>query len=211
MSGSVVVRRAGMRACVRVAALAAGWLLLASAAFAEDPMGMQPPSPGPQHKLLASRIGTWKATVKMYIVPGAPPMVMEGTETIRALVGGTWFVSEFHSEQPMPFEGIGTEGWDAKKGKYVGTWTDSWSPGFQSYEGPESDGKSLTTIMTGPGMSGEMETTTMVETLDDANHRTTKSYRGPDASGDPIMTIDYSRAAAKSSSETGKGHVHHGK
>ena len=193
----------------RAAAVAAACLMFASVAFADDPMAMSPPAPGAQHKVLASRIGSWKATVKMFVTPGAPPMVMDGIETIRALAGGTWFITEFHSDQPMPFDGVGTEGWDPKKGKYVGTWTDSWAPGYQTYEGPEGDGKSLTMVMTGPGMTGEIETTTMIETLDDANHRSTKSYRGPDASGDPIMTIDYARVAAKSPSEKTKGQTEH--
>ena len=193
-----------------IASAAAMCLLMASMALADDPMGMQPPSAGPQHKLLASRVGEWKATVKMFMAPGAPPMVMEGTETVSAMTGGTWFLTDFRSDAPMPFQGHGVEGFDAKKGKYVGTWTDSWSPGYQTLEGPESpDGKSLTLVMIGPGMTGEIETTTMVETLDDANHRSTKSYRGPDASGDPIMTVDYSRAAAKSSAPAKKGAATH--
>ncbi len=193
---------------LRAACAAASCLLIAGATFAaDDPMMSQMPQPGPQHKILASRVGTWKTTVKMYMAPGQPPMVMEGVETIRPLPGGTWFITNFKADGPMPFEGVGTEGFDAKKGMFVGTWTDSWSASYFTTEGPESDGASLTLRMTGPGMNGEIETTTMVETLVDANHRSVKSFRGPDVSGDPTMTIEYARVAEKPGS-TAKDQVH---
>lgn len=189
-------------------ALAGAMLVLAASALAaDDPMMAQMPQAGPQHKILASRVGSWKTTVTMAMAPGAPPMVMTGTETIRALPGGTWFITNFKADGPIPFEGVGTEGFDAKKNAFVGTWTDSWSASYFTTEGPESDGKTLMLHMTGPGMNGEVETNTMVETLVDANHRSVKSYRGPDVSGDPTMTIEYARIAA-SPATTAKDQLH---
>ena len=55
----------------------AAWLWPGAAVAQDMPM----PKPGPEHKVLELDVGTWDATVEMFMVPGAPPTVSQGTET----------------------------------------------------------------------------------------------------------------------------------
>ena len=88
------------------------------------------PTPGPEHEMLKKDVGTWDATVEMFMAPGAPPAVSKGTETVTML-GGFWQVGEFKSEMiGQPFEGQGITGYDPAKKKFVGTWVDTMSTGF---------------------------------------------------------------------------------
>ena len=52
------------------------------------------------------------------------------------LAGGLWLISTFEGEfGGAKFEGRGQFGYDASKGKYVGTWIDSMSPNMSLLEG----------------------------------------------------------------------------
>ena len=91
------------------------------------------PTPGPEHEMLKKDVGTWDATVEMFM-PGAPPSVSKGTEIVTML-GGFWQLSEFKSEMMgQPFEGRGTMGYDPAKKRYVGIWVDTMTPGFSTVE-----------------------------------------------------------------------------
>ena len=88
------------------------------------------PTPGPEHEMLRKDVGTWDATVEMFMAPGAPPEVSKGTETVT-MMGGFWQITEFKSEMMgQPFEGRGATGYDPAKKKYVGTWVDTMTPGY---------------------------------------------------------------------------------
>ena len=109
------------------------------------------PTPGPEHEMLKKDVGTWDATVEMFMAPGAPPAVSKGTETVTML-GGFWQLTEFKSEMMgQPFEGRGATGYDPAKKKYVGTWVDSMTPGYYTVEGTYDPAtKTLTAIDGGP-------------------------------------------------------------
>jgi hypothetical protein len=99
-------------------------LLLAPAARAQEPAL---PTPGKEHALLASDVGTWEAAIKMYGPPGEPA-VEKGSETNTLLPGGLWVLSEFTGTiGGQPFSGRGQTSYDPASGKYVGTWIDSMS------------------------------------------------------------------------------------
>ncbi|MEM7456492.1 MAG: DUF1579 domain-containing protein [Planctomycetota bacterium] len=81
-----------------------------------------------EHKILHHDVGTWDATVKMWMEPGAEePMVSRGVETNR-MVGDFWLVGDFEGDfQGMPMIGHSMQGYDAESGKFFGMWVDSMS------------------------------------------------------------------------------------
>ncbi len=110
------------------------------------------PKPAPEHERLAQDVGTWDATVKMWVQgSGTEPAVSKGVEVVKLLPGGLWQLSEFHGKAgDLPFHGTGQTGYDAKKGKYVGTWVDSMSSEITLMEG-DFDSKTNTLTMTTKG------------------------------------------------------------
>jgi hypothetical protein len=82
--------------------------------------------PGPEHKLLEPLVGTWHATVKMWMDPSQKPDVSEGTLVRKSIMDGR-FIQEDYSGKMMgkPFHGQGTIGYDRAKRKFVMSWIDS--------------------------------------------------------------------------------------
>jgi hypothetical protein len=140
--GSVMLRR--------LTCLCLGVSFVASAAMAYG----QPPAPKPlaEHKILASEVGTWDATIKTFTGgPDAEPSVSKGTEVNEVLPGGMWLLSKFQGDfGGMKFEGRGQFGYDPVKKKYVGTWIDSTSTILSVLEG-EYDAKAKTMTYVGEG------------------------------------------------------------
>jgi Protein of unknown function (DUF1579) len=94
-------------------------------------------SPSP-YKILAAEEGVWDAEITMSM-PGADGKVetstSKGVETNR-MMAGKWLISDFKGEMfGSTFEGHGTNGYDAKKNKYIATWVDSMSARIDSMEG----------------------------------------------------------------------------
>ena len=172
-----------------LAALALSLCALApSLALAQPAM----PQPGPEHEMLKKDVGTWDATVEMFMDPGGAPGVSKGTETV-SMLGGFWQVSEFKSEMMgQPFEGRGAMGYDPAKKKYVGTWVDSMTPGYYTTEGTYDPAtKTLTATMEGPGPDGAIAKTKETTEWKDADTRVFTMY-GPDAKS-VMMRITYKR------------------
>src|SRR5262245_7974726 len=44
-------------------------------------------TPGPEHAKLKAMVGTWDATSKMWMKPGAPPTEAKGTATYKMALG----------------------------------------------------------------------------------------------------------------------------
>src|SRR5437773_11572485 len=72
--------------------------------------------PGPEHKLLEPLIGTWQATVKMWMDPNQSPQASEGTLVRKSIMDGR-FIEEDYDGKMMdkPFHGRGTIGYDRAK------------------------------------------------------------------------------------------------
>jgi uncharacterized protein DUF1579 len=83
-------------------------------------------TPGPEHKLLVDSVGNWTTSSKMWMEPGKPPMESQGAEEIKPALGGRFIQMHFTGNMMgKPFEGMGLEGYDNLKKKYVMTWADS--------------------------------------------------------------------------------------
>ena len=102
--------------------------------------------PGEPHKQLAALAGSWTTQAKSMDVPNKPPMESAGTAEMKMLLDGRFLQQEFTGEMMgQPFSGIGIDGYDNLRKKYVTTWIDTMGTGIFSMEGTASaDGKTIT-------------------------------------------------------------------
>lgn len=157
------------------------------------------PKPGPEHQKLAAHAGVWSAAIEMTGEDGKP-VVSTGSSTLTVGPGGFWLLDDFQGEiMGGPFHGHGTTGYDQTKGKYVGTWIDSWSSAIMVLEGGyDAAGKVLTMTGMAAGMDGKPVLHTMVTTEKDANTRVFEMFLpGADGKATRAMRITYTRKAAK--------------
>jgi hypothetical protein len=187
--------RNSMRSRILLSCLAASAIFLSINAGAS---GQAPPEPSPEHKLLAEDVGTWDATMKMWMGgPDASPMEATATE-VNTMFGPYFISSEFKGELgDQKFEGRGTFGYDPVKKKYVGTWLDTMSPFISQMEGTY-DAATKTMTMMGDTMDPEGRPTKSknVTVTNPDGTRTFTMYMIPaDAPDKPIkmMEIHYKK------------------
>ena len=152
-------------------------------------------TPGPMHEMLASRVGTWKAEVTMWMDPSQPPTTSEATTVCESMLGGRYFKST-HSGMMMgmPFEGFEISGYDNVKKKFFNVWIDNMGTGIMVSEGTYDEAtKTLTYTgqMTEP-MGTEMNVREVVNHTDN-DHSTFEMY--VDMGGKEVknMEIKYTR------------------
>jgi hypothetical protein len=104
-------------------------------------------SPSEGHKKLDMLVGTWHAKNTMWMDPGKPPMVTEGTSEHKWVLGGRFLEQRFEGTfMNMPFSGIGYTGYDNYKKRYVGVWMDTAATSMMNSTGSfDAAGKTLTT------------------------------------------------------------------
>jgi hypothetical protein len=147
----------------------------------------EPAKPGPEHKLLEKRAGTWSTTMK------AGGMEFKGVMTSRMELGGLWLVGSLESDLGgQKFYGKGLDTYDARKKKYIGVWFDSMSTTPMTMEGNfDKDGKTLTMIGDGVGMDGKPARWKSVSRMPDDDTIEMAMYVG-DAK-EPMFTVTYKR------------------
>lgn len=97
---------------------------------------MKAMTPGAEHQGMAKNAGSWTATVTMWMAPGQPPQVSQGTSVRRMILGGRVLADEWKGQMMgMPFEGFGLTGFDNVTQKWWGTWTDNMSTGLMTMSG----------------------------------------------------------------------------
>ncbi len=158
------------------------------------------------HKLLGELVGTWTFTNKMWMNPdpNAAPVESKGTAVRKPLMDGRYFVVEITGKMPMPgpdgktkeidFRGMGTEGYDNVKKKFVGTWVDNMATGVMVSEGTyDPSAKTFTYEADCELMPGMKTHVREVIKVVDKDHHTFEWYdnsRGPEAK---MMEISYTR------------------
>lgn len=167
---------------MRMMAAIAMAAVLAIPSFAQEP-----PKPGPEHKLLKQREGTWETTMK------TGGMEFKGTVTYKMELGGLWLVGSMDSDLAgQKFSGKSLDTYDAQRKKYVGIWCDSMSTTPMTMEGSyDSEKKTLTMIGDGPGMDGKPTKWRSVSEMPDKDTVQMSMYVG-DAK-DPMFTVTYKR------------------
>ncbi len=159
----------------------------------------EPPKPGAEHQKLAGHAGTWTAAIEMMGEDGKP-VASTGKSVVKVGPGGLWVLDDFEATiMGGPFTGHGATGYDPAKGKYVGTWIDSWSTSVMTLEGSyDKAGKVLTMTGTGAGPDGAPVLHKLVTTDKDANMRVFEMFvPGPEGKDMKVMTITYTRVPAK--------------
>ena len=103
-------------------------------------------APGEPHKLFATLAGSWTTTIKEWMEPGKPPTEATGTAEIKMLLDGRFLYQEYNSQMMgQPFSGIGLDGYDNLRKRYVTAWIDTMGTGIFLMEGTASaDGKTIT-------------------------------------------------------------------
>jgi hypothetical protein len=158
------------------------------------------------HKLLASLAGTWSYTVKMWMNPdpNAKPEVSKGTAVRKSTMNGRYFVMDVTGKMQMPgadgkmkdmtFKGMGIEGYDNVKKKFIGTWVDNMGTGIMMSEG-DYDPATKTFTYTGeyeaiPGMKQKIRE---VVKITDKDHHVFEWYEDRGGQEAKTMEIAYTR------------------
>jgi hypothetical protein len=158
------------------------------------------------HKLLADLVGTWSYTVKMWMNPdpSAKPEESKGTAVRKSMMNGRFFVMDVTGKMEMPgpdgkkkemtFKGMGLEGYDNVKKKFIGTWMDNMSTGIMMSEGTY-DPATKTFTYTGeyeatPGMKQKIRE---VMKIVDKDHHTFEWYEDRGGQEAKTMEINYTR------------------
>lgn len=153
-------------------------------------------TPGEPHKLFASLTGSWTTTTKEWMEPGKPPTESTGTADLKMLLDGRFLYQEFTSQMMgQPFSGIGIDGYDNLRKKYVTTWIDTMGTGFFTMEGTASaDGKTITLKGQHAEPGGGQMTHRAVWKIADSNTQTFDMY-GTHQGGKEMkmLEIAYSR------------------
>jgi hypothetical protein len=162
------------------------------------------------HKLLASIDGNWTYTIKFWMSPdpNAPPQESKGTATRKSIMGGRYVVMDVTGKMQMPgldgkmkdmqFNGMGIEGYDNVKKKFVGSWIDNMGTGVALAEGtydPTSKTFTFTSEMEPvPGMKTPVRE---VLKLTDKDHMMLEWYENRGGQEKKTMEINYTRAGKK--------------
>jgi len=158
------------------------------------------------HKLLAGLDGTWSYTVKMWMNPdpNAKPQESKGTAVRKSMMDGRFFVMDVTGKMDMPgpdgkkkemtFKGMGIEGYDNVKKKFVGTWVDNMGTGIMMSEG-SYDPATTTFTYTGeyeaiPGMKQKIRE---VMKIADKDHMSFEWYEDRGGKEAKTMEISYTR------------------
>lgn len=135
-------------------------------------------TPGAPHKLLAGLAGSWTTKTKEWMDPTKPATESEGTAEIKPLMDGRFIFQEYHGQMMgQPFAGIGIDGYDNMKKKYVTAWMDSMGTGIFIMEGTAGgDGNTITLKGSHPEPGGGQMHHRAVWKIVDTNNQVFEMY-----------------------------------
>jgi hypothetical protein len=161
--------------------------------------------PGENHKLLADQAGSWTYKVKWWMRPDAPPMESTGTTSTKSVMDGRYIISEHTGKMQMPgadgnlmevgFHGMGIEGYDNVKKKFVASWIDNMGTGIQGMEGTyDAAAKTITYQGEEEPAPGVKFSFRQVVRFADKDHRALEYYETHDGKESKVMEITYERS-----------------
>jgi hypothetical protein len=156
-----------------------------------------PSAASPEHGVLKQFVGRWQMTSKGSMGEGQPEM--EATATMTAtMLGDLWVVCSLEGDVAgTTYQARQTIGYDAERGKYVGTWVDSMTPHLWVYEGTvDETSRILTLEAEGPNMMAAGQTTRFRDVYEfrgDDQILATSSMLGEDGNWITFMTGTASR------------------
>jgi len=159
------------------------------------------------HKLLTSLDGTWNFTIKFWMNPdpNAKPQTSSGTVVRKSIMGGRYVIMDVSGKMQMPgedgkmkdvtFKGMGVEGYDNVKQKFVASWVDNMGTGIEFSEGTyDPASKSFTYTSEIEPMPGIKTQLREVVTLIDKDHMSLDWYENQGGQEKKTMEINYTRA-----------------
>jgi len=162
------------------------------------------------HKLLSSLDGNWNFAIKMWMNPdpNAPPQESKGTATRKSIMGGRYVMMDVTGKMQMPgedgkmkdmqFKGMGLEGYDNVKQKFVASWVDNMGTGIEFSEGTYDPAtKSFTYTMEMEPLPGMKSQVREVIKIADNNHMMLDWYETHGGQEKKTMEIAYTRAGKK--------------
>ena len=158
------------------------------------------------HKLLASMVGSWSYTIKMWMNPdpNAKPQESKGTAVRKSLWDGRYFIFNVAGKMQMPepdgkmketmFKGESIEGYDNVKQKFVSTWIDNMGTGIMMAEGTYDPAtKTFTYTIEHELMPGVKQQIREVVKIVDKDHHTLEWYENREGKEVKTMEINYTR------------------
>ena len=158
------------------------------------------------HKLLSSLDGTWDYTLKFWMNPdpNAPPQESAGTATRKTIMDGRYVVMDVSGKFQMPgpdgkpqdvdFKGMGVEGYDNVKKKFVASWIDNMGTGIEFSEGSYNPAtKSFTYTSEIEPMPGVKTKVREVVKVTDDSHMMLEWYETDHGKEKKTMEINYTK------------------
>ncbi len=150
---------------------------------------------GPEHKELKKAVGTWDVDCTFHI-PGQPPVKTKAIAKVRSVMGGRYIQENFNCKfMGMPYQGMGSVGYDKLKKKYVATWQDNFSTGIFIQHGT-ADAKTKVITYLGqklqPGLKDPVKTRMVLTPIDDNKH-TFVAYNTYPQGEVKVMELIYNR------------------
>ena len=158
------------------------------------------------HKLLSSLDGNWDYTIKMWLDgnTSGKPQESKGTATRKSIMGGRFCTMDVSGSMQMPgddgkmktvqFKGMGIEGYDNVKKKFVASWIDSMGTGIEFSEGTYDPGtKTFTYTMEMEPMPGMKSQVREVVKVPDNNHMMLEWYENQGGQEKKTMEISYTK------------------
>jgi hypothetical protein len=158
------------------------------------------------HKLLSSLDGNWDYAIKFWMNPdpNAKPQESKGTATRKSIMGGRYVMMDVSGKMQMPgedgkmkdmmFKGMGMEGYDNVKKKFVASWIDNMGTGIEFSEGtydPATKSFTYTSEMEPvPGMKTAVREVIKVA---DNNHMSLEWYENQGGQEKKTMEINYTK------------------
>ncbi|MEL6870531.1 MAG: DUF1579 family protein [Pseudomonadota bacterium] len=109
-------------------------------------------TPGEAHQMLAKGVGSFTAEMRMYMAPGAEPMVTQMDLERSMDLDGRVMVEQWQGNvMGQPFEGRGRTGYDNVTKTFWSTWSDNMSTALLVFKG-QADADSEDLVMTAEGV-----------------------------------------------------------
>ena len=153
-----------------------------------------------KHRLLEPFVGTFRATVKLWMGGATEPMITTGTMVNRLDLGGRYVHQHYTGDEvdgPYPsFEGRGYWGYNTLAQRFEGFWIDNASTLMTiEYGDVNDDGKVWTMTTHLECHDGGTMTRTSIITLKDHDHHAMEAFIDkPDGGRTKTMEIEYVRA-----------------
>jgi hypothetical protein len=159
------------------------------------------------HKLLSSMDGTWDYAIKFWMNPdpNAKPQESKGVAIRKSIMGGRYVTMDVTGKMQMPdekgkmkdvaFKGMGIEGYDNMKKKFVASWIDNMGTGMEFSEGTYDPAtKTLTYTAEVEMMPGMKTPVREVLKIADNKHMNLEWYESHGGVEKKTMEISYTKA-----------------